>query len=100
MEMSMKKFKTNLNHNVWVTLNEKGRQALIKHWTIDGFYGAGWTNDALDHCHPGWRENNTPVRMQLWQAMQYFGPGMRMGSGEHQIETEIEIEVYDDKDEK
>jgi hypothetical protein len=79
----------NVNHNIRITLTDHGREALVKHWRL-AYPDRPRAEQACDTCYPGWRSG--PTVMQLWVAMQIFGPDTSH-RGPNLFETAIEFEI-------
>ncbi len=80
----------NINDRIRITLTEHGRAALVAYWLQSHPRSISRAEQAADTCNIGWRSGSTV--MQLWQAMQIFGPHTSLG-GPNLFETAIEIEL-------
>lgn len=76
----------NLNDQVMVTLRQKGRAMLLKHWDMQRHDAA----HTLDIVYPGWRVEGGQIKMQLHVVMNTFG-SQCMNGFDPPIETAIEL---------
>jgi len=71
----MKRVTTNLNYNIWVTLDEKGLE-ILKQKGRD----------------PAWYEEKGWYKFQMWQFMEIFGQTMMGCYAPFSMRVELEID--------
>ena len=95
-----KRIPFNVNDNVWVRLTNFGRDDMRRHWEETARSMDKSMDDMVSIIHPGFLSGD-PVRMQMHQFMEYFGPSMAgqcHGNTRHPFEMEMEIEIEVDEE--